>query len=256
MESEFEGRVALVTAAAGMGVGQAVARRLAAGGARVVVTDVHERRVGEVSRAIAADYPDTEVVGMRLDVGELEQIDRVVAEVTDRLGPVQILVNNAAVNWAAPVWDYPLDKWFRTLAVNLTGPWYLARQTMPGMRDHGGGSIVNVSSGAVESGGGFGVEPVYAITKGGLETMTRALAHDGGPYGIRVNTVSMGVVADSKFMQDHPDQLERATPSIPLRVHVMARDVAEAVAFLASEARAGRITGDILTVNAGALMRS
>jgi NAD(P)-dependent dehydrogenase (short-subunit alcohol dehydrogenase family) len=123
------------------------------------------------------------------------------------------------------------------------------------MRDAGGGCIINISSGAVETGGGFGIEPVYAITKGGLETLTRAVAHDGGRHGIRANSVSVGIVADSKFIVDHPDQAERALPGIPLGKHVLARDVAEAVAFLASDTRAGSITGDIVTVNGGGLMR-
>jgi NAD(P)-dependent dehydrogenase (short-subunit alcohol dehydrogenase family) len=253
---EFAGKVALVTAAAGIGVGQAVARKLAEGGAAVVVTDSHERRTREVAQQIVADYPDVQVLGLTLDVGDLGQIDSVVAEVARQLGPVRILVNNAAVNWAGPIWDYPLERWTRTMDVNLTGAWYLCRQTMPGMRDAGGGSIVNITSGAVETGGGFGIEPVYAITKGGMETLTRAVAHDGGPYGIRANSVSVGIVADSKFILDHPDQAERSLADLPLGKHVMARDVAEAVAFLASDQRSGSITGDIVTVNAGGLMRS
>jgi NAD(P)-dependent dehydrogenase (short-subunit alcohol dehydrogenase family) len=254
-DAEFAGKVALVTAAAGLGVGQAVARRLVEGGAAVVVTDSHERRTGEIAERIADDHPGSRVLGLPLDVGDLEQIDAVVAEVSRLLGPVHILVNNAAVNWAGPIWDYPLDRWRRTLDVNLTGAWYLCRQTMPGMRDAGGGCIINISSGAVETGGGFGIEPVYAITKGGLETLTRAVAHDGGRHGIRANSVSVGIVADSKFIVDHPDQAERALPGIPLGKHVLARDVAEAVAFLASDTRAGSITGDIVTVNGGGLMR-
>jgi len=255
-DTEFAGKVALVTAAAGIGVGQAVARRLLEGGAAVVVTDSHARRTDEVTAQIRADFPGARVLGLPLDVGNLAQIDEVVTEVDRQWGPIHILVNNAAVNWAAPIWDYPLDRWQRTLDVNLTGAWYLCRQIMPGMRDAGGGSIINITSGAVESGGGFGIEPVYAITKGGMETMTRAVAHDGGPYGIRSNSVSVGIVADSKFILDHPDQAERSLPSIPLTKHVVARDVAEAVAFLASDVRAGSITGDIVTVNGGALMRS
>jgi NAD(P)-dependent dehydrogenase (short-subunit alcohol dehydrogenase family) len=254
--NEFTGKVALVTAAAGLGVGQAVARRLVAGGAAVVVTDSHSRRTAEVAERIAADFPDARVLGLCLDVGDLAQIDSVVADVARQLGPVQILVNNAAVNWAGPIWDYPLDRWTRTMDVNLTGAWYLCRQTMRGMRAVGGGSIVNITSGAVETGGGFGVEPVYAITKGGMETLTRAVAHDGGPFGIRANSVSVGIVADSKFILDHPDQAERSLGDLPLGKHVVARDVAEAVAFLVSDERAGSITGDILSVNAGGLMRS
>ena len=131
--NEFAGQVALVTAAAGRGIGQAVARRLAAGGAVVVVTDSHERRTAEVAAAIAADHPDTTVVGLPLDVGRRDQIDQVTAEVARQLGPVRILVNNAAVNWAGPIFDYDVEHWDTTLAVNLTGAWYLCRAVMPGI---------------------------------------------------------------------------------------------------------------------------
>ena len=87
---EFGGRVALVTAAAGQGIGQAVARRLAAGGARVVVTDVHPGRTEKVTAAIAADYPAATVAGYPLDAGDRDQIDRVVDAVTAELGPAAV----------------------------------------------------------------------------------------------------------------------------------------------------------------------
>ena len=253
-EGELAGRVALVTAAAGRGVGQAVARRLAEAGAAVVVTDVHERRTAEVAEAIAGDVPGSVVVGLPLDVGDREQIDQVVATAAARLGAIHILVNNAAVNWAGPIFDYDLSRFDRTVAVNLTGPWYLCRQIMPLMRDAGGGVIVNVSSNAADEGGGFGQEPVYAITKAGLNAMTRACAHDGGPYNIRVNTVTMGIIVGTKFIDDHPDQAERALHHVPLGRHPRPGDIADAVAFLVSD-RAGTVTGQCLNIDGGHTMR-
>jgi NAD(P)-dependent dehydrogenase (short-subunit alcohol dehydrogenase family) len=240
--SEFGGRVALVTGAAGLGIGQACARRLAAGGACVVVTDSHERRTREVVAAIAQDYPGVTVVGHVLDVGDRAAIDRVVAAVGAELGPVRHVINNAAVNWAGPVWDYDLERFDRTFAVNLTGPWYLCRQTMPMMRDAGGGSIVNISSGAAIEGGRFGTEGVYAMTKGGLETMTMALAADGGPFAIRVNTVATGIVYPTKFIIDNPDQYDRGLSGTLLGSYPTPDEVAEAVAFLLSD-RAAHVTG-------------
>ncbi|MBV9661851.1 MAG: SDR family oxidoreductase [Acidimicrobiales bacterium] len=241
-DREFEGQVALVTGAAGIGIGQACARRLAAGGAAVVVTDSHERRTREVTASIAADHPSARVVGYVLDMGLRDEIDRVVSAVAEQLGPIRLVVNNAAVNWAGPIWDYDVEHFDRTMAVNLAGPWYLCRQTMPMMRDAGGGSVLNSSSGAANSGGRFGVEGVYAMTKGGLETMTDALAADGGPYGIRVNTLSTGIVYPTKFIVDHPDQYDRGLPNTLLGSYPTPAEVAEAAVFLLSD-RAAHISG-------------
>jgi NAD(P)-dependent dehydrogenase (short-subunit alcohol dehydrogenase family) len=246
-DHEFEGRVALVTGGAGIGIGQACARRLAAGGATVVVTDSHERRVNEVASAIARDYPSVTVAGRVMDVGVREDIDSVVSAVREQLGPIQLVVNNAAVNWAGPIWDYDMEQFDRTMAVNLHGPWYLCRQTMPMMREAGSGSIVNISSGAAENGGRFGVEGVYAMTKGGLQTMTDALAADGGPYKIRVNTLSTGIVFPTKFIVDHPDQYDRGLANTVMGEYPTPQEVAEAAGFLLSD-RAAHITGARLKV--------
>jgi NAD(P)-dependent dehydrogenase (short-subunit alcohol dehydrogenase family) len=242
MTTEFDGRIALVTAAAGAGIGQATARRLAAGGARVVVTDIHERRTREVASAIAADFPDTTVVGLPMDA------------VTRTLGPVQILVNNAAVNVIGSIFDYDPENFDWCVRVNLSGPWYLCRAVMPLMRDAGGGVIVNVSSYAPDV-GGAGIEAPYAITKGGLNVLTRSCAHEGGPFGIRAVTVATGIVTGTKFIDDHPEILETPGNEPPLGSYADAGDVAEAIAFLASD-RARHITGEILNVAAGSYMRN
>lgn len=254
VEAEFGGRVALVTGAAGRGIGQATARRLAAGGARVVVTDIHERRTREVTEAIAADHPDTTVVGYPMDAGDRAQVDEVVATVARTLGPVQILVNNAAINVQGSIFDYDPDDWDWVMRVNLSGAWYLCRATMPLMRDAGGGVIVNVSTYAPDVGGG-GVEAPYAVSKGGLNVLTRSCAHEGGPHNIRAVTVAMGAVKGTKFAEDHPEMFERADTIGPLGSFPTATDVAEAIAFLASD-RARTITGEILNVAAGAYMRT
>ena len=241
MTTEFDGRIALVTAAAGAGIGQATARRLAAGGARVVVTDIHERRTREVAAAIAADHPASTVVGYPMDAGDRAQIDDVVAEVTRTLGRVQILVNNAAVNVIGSIFDYDPEHWDWCVRVNLSGPWYLCRAVMPLMRDAGSGVIVNVSSYAPDV-GGAGIEAPYAITKGGLNVLTRSCAHEGGPFGIRAVTVATGIVTGTKFIDDHPEILDGPGARGPLGTFATADSVAEAIAFVASD-RARHITG-------------
>ncbi len=236
------------------GLRQAVARKLASGGAHVVVTDIHERRAHEVAESIANDYPDVRVAAYAMDASDRKGIDEVVADVGRSLGPIQILVNNAAINVVGSIFDYDPKDWDWCLAVNLSGPWYLSRVTMPIMRDAGGGVIVNMSTYAPDVGGG-GVEAPYAVTKGGLTALTRSCAVEGGPHGIRVNAVSMGVVTGTKFIDDNPQIAERLLPQTPLGSHATTGDIANAVAFLASD-RAAHITGEILNVAGGIYMRS
>ena len=174
---------------------------------------------------------------------------------TDSLGPIQILVNNAAVNVVGSVFDYDPDDWDWCLRVNLSGPWYLCRAIMPLMRDAGGGVVVNISTFAPDV-GGAGIEAPYAITKGGLNTLTRAFAHEGGPHNIRVNGVAMGMVKGTRFAEAHPEMFEMAeSRGVLPDAYPDASEIAEAAAFLASD-KARHITGEMLNVAAGAYMRT
>ena len=252
--NEFQGRIALVTGAAGRGIGRATASRLAAGGATVVVTDIHARRTQVVAQELAEAYPATTVVGFPMDAGDREQIDDVVDRVTRELGAIQILVNNAAINVVGSIFDYDAKDWDWCLRVNLSGPWYLCRTIMPRMRDAGGGVIVNVGTYAADVGGG-GIEAPYAITKGGLNALTRSCAVEGGRFGIRSVCVSMGIVRGTKFAEDNPQIFEMANSQPLLGSFPDAHEIAETIAFLASD-RARHITGEIVNVAAGAYMRT
>lgn len=255
MENEFGGHIALVTAAAGAGIGKATARRLAAGGAKVVVTDIHVRRTGEVAEELAAEFPETTVVGYPMDAGDRDHIDEVVAKVSETLGPIQILVNNAAVNVVGSIFDYDPANWDWCVRVNLSGPWYLCRATMPIMRDAGGGVIVNISTFAPDV-GGAGIEAPYAVTKGGLNVLTRSCAYEGGPHNIRAVAVAMGLVKGTRFAEQHPEMFDMPeSQGVMGNTHPTADEIAEAAAFLASD-RARHITGEILNVAAGAYMRT
>jgi len=250
--AEFKGRIALVTAAAGVGIGQTAARRLAAGGATVVVTDQHERRTREVATAMAEEF-DGRVLGHPLDVAKRDDVRRVVDAVTADIGPIQILVNNAAINIFGPIVEYREEDWDRMLETNLTAPWLLSRAVMPIMRDAGGGVIVNLSSTAADFPSEAKVP--YAVTKAGLNALTRNCAFEGGPYGIRCNTLSMDTVRGTRMIEEMMKGRADPQPKGPMGDWVWPEDIAEAIAFLASD-RARMITGQILDVTGGVFMRT
>ncbi|WP_007507338.1 MULTISPECIES: SDR family NAD(P)-dependent oxidoreductase [Pseudofrankia] len=251
---EFAGRVVLVTAAAGGGIGEATARRFAAAGATVVVTDAHRGRTEAVAARLAREHRHATVVGHQLDVGSRAAIDIVVETVLADHGAVDVLVNNAAFNRMGGHFDYDPADWDRAVEINLSGPWYLCRRLLPAMRDRRRGVVVNVSSYAPDVGGN-GLESPYAITKGGLNVLTRSVAHEGGPFGIRAVTVAMGVVGGTRFIDQHPEIIEDPGNRGPLPWMPTAGDIAETIAFLASD-RARCVTGESVNVASGAYMRT
>ena len=254
MAAGMHGQIALVTGAAGAGIGKAIATRLAADGATVVVSDSHAGRVEQVAREIASEY-DGRAVARVLDAGDREQIVEVTDWVRDQLGPISVLVNNAAYNVLGSIFDYDPRTWDRVMDVNLNGPWMLCRQVMRQMRDAGiPGVILNVSSYAPDI-GGLGIEAPYAVSKGGLSVLTRSCAHEGGPYGIRANTLAMGMITGTRFTDTlHSDMKAAEVAKSPLGRLADVTDIVEAAAFLLSDS-ASNITGETLNVAAGTHMR-
>jgi NAD(P)-dependent dehydrogenase (short-subunit alcohol dehydrogenase family) len=172
-------KVAIVTAAAGGGIGKATVTRLAEEGAIVVVTDSHERRTGETVEELSHRFPGR-IDGFALDVTRREDIDRIVGAVVAKRGKVDILVNNAGINVLGGVDKISIEDWTRIFDVNLTGAFHLIRAVLPSMRKQHSGAIVNVSSIAAWSMLG-GSDAPYAAAKAGLLALTRAVAAEAGP---------------------------------------------------------------------------
>ncbi len=251
-EQELAGRVALVTGAAGEGIGQAIVRRLAEGGARIALTDIHARRTGEVSEKLGIDFPG-QIEGYELDVADKARAGEVLAAVERDFGPVDILINNAAENVLAPVSEYTDEDWDRGIAVNFTGCFYLTRRVLPGMMERGWGSIVNITSVAAWLSGG-GREGPYASAKAALHSLTRAVAFEGGPHGVRCNAVAPGIIW-SKFVRKYEASFREEIEKTPLRRIGDPDEVAAAVEFLVSE-RSSFITGEVLNVSGGWYMHA
>lgn len=252
--SSLTGRVALVTGAAGAGIGRAIARRVAEDGATVVMTDSHERRLAQAVDDVRESTGGT-VTGRLLDVGDRGQIVAVAGSIREELGPISILVNNAAMNIIGSIFDYDPEDWDRVVSVNMSGPWMLCRESMRQMRDAGiPGVILNVSTYAPDV-GGEGMETPYAVSKGGLNVLTRCCAYEGGPFGIRANTLSMGMVTGTRFTDTlHPDMQAGERSKSPLDRLPRVDDIVEAAAFLISD-RSPTITGETVNISAGSHMR-
>ena len=248
---QVEGQVALVTGAAGAGIGQACARRLALEGARVAVSDVHERRTHEVTEALTKEFGDA-IAGYVLDVSDRSRCDAVIAEVERDLGPIDILVNNAAINILGPVSEYEPEDWDRVIDVDLTSCFYLCRRVLPGMKERRSGSIVNITSVAGYLHGG-GREGPYGAAKAGLHALTRGVAFEAGPFGVRCNAVAPGIIW-SKFVERFAKSFENAVQETPLRRFGTPEDVANAVAWLCSD-ESSFVTGETLNVSGGWYMR-
>jgi 3-oxoacyl-[acyl-carrier protein] reductase len=251
MEKELSGRLAFVTGGAGGSIGRATVTRLAREGAVVVVADHRESRCLEVAKELCEEFGPV-VHGYGVDIADRERVDEVLADVESKLGPVDILINNAAVNFIAPVSEYKVEEWDRVMDVDLNACFYLVRKVMPGMMERGWGSIVNVTSVAGWL-HGYGQEGPYAAAKAALHSLTRAIAFEGGPHGVRCNAVAPGII-DSWFIRKSPEQFEREKGQTPLRRFGSPEEVANVIYFLVSE-QSAFVTGDVINVSGGWYMR-
>ena len=240
----LDARTALVTGAS-RGIGAAVARALDQAGARVVLVARDRARLEQVAAGLVNDP-----VVLETDLAHPEAPAALAAEALNAVGAVDILINNAAVAHRASVLDLTPALIDRLLAVNVRAPLLLIAALAPGMIDHGGGAIVNLSS--VSGVVGTPRRASYAATKGAIDAATRSLAAELGPAGIRVNAVAPGVVDTDLWAKNKaiPGVVEQIEAQTPLRRWSVPGDIADVVVFLASDA-ARFITGETLCVDGG-----
>jgi len=240
------GDVALVTGA-GRGIGRGIAIRLAAEGAAVAVLDVRAPEAEETVRQVT-DMGER-ALAVVADVASRAQVSEAMARVEAELGPLSIVVNNAAVCPTAPFLEVD-DALFATmLAVNLTGPFIVGQEGARLMARRGRGRIVNITSSS--AGRASTNQSAYAASKAGLEALTRGMAFELGPVGINVNAVAPGTV-DTELSKETIPEADRArrTERIPLGRLGRPADIAGAVAFLASP-DADFVQGVVLPADGG-----
>ena len=251
--TDLSGRVALVTAAAGAGIGRATARRLAEAGADVVVTDVAAERTAKAAEAIAAET-GRRVVGLALDVTDEHHVDAVVAQVLHDLGRIDILVNNAGTSEPALLWETKTDSWRRVVDVCLTGQFFTMRAVLPHMIERGSGSIINIASTEAWTSRTPG-NTAYHAAKAGVLALSRSTAHQAAPYQVRVNCVAPGLTPNPFLAKLIPEEhLNAMKDEIPLGRPATPEDIADAILFLASDASRS-ITGETINVSGGSYMR-
>jgi dehydrogenase/reductase SDR family member 4 len=242
------GKVALVTGG-GRGIGRAITERLAAAGADVVIASRKAEVLEETAQQLG--HLPGRVVPIACHVGQLEQLELLVASTCEQLGGIDILVNNSATNIgqgpALEVTDGMLDK---MIEINVKSVLRLVRLSVPKMVARGGGSIINITSVA-------GLEPqpgglLYSFTKAGLNMMTRSLARELGPQGIRVNAIAPGLIQTdfSRHFWENEAYRSQLEATQPIGRVGQPEEIGYAALYLAS-AEASYLTGQILVIDGG-----
>lgn len=237
---------ALITGAS-RGIGRAIAAELAGAGWAVCINYLeHQAAAEELARRLRANGGDA--IAIRADVADRQAVNTMVKAVREELGPVELLVNNAGISRQGLFQDTDDETWDRTLAVNLTGARNAAMAVLPHMLSEKRGCIVNISS--IWGLRGASCEVAYACSKAAIIGLTRSLALELAPSGIRVNCVAPGCIETDMVRALGQETRAMLVEETPLGRLGTPEDIAYAVAFLASD-RAAFLTGQVLTSDGG-----
>jgi NAD(P)-dependent dehydrogenase (short-subunit alcohol dehydrogenase family) len=248
----IEGKVAMVTGGAG-GIGSATCRTLAREGASVVVIDIDQAAAIAVAEEITATGGSALPVGA--DLSEEAQVESAVATTVAQFGRLDIVHNNAALTESdflsrdTAVTDLALDVWERTMAVNLRSQMLMCKHGIPAMVRTGGGSIINMSSGASLK--GDRTRTAYGVSKAGVNTLTMYVATSHGKHGIRANTIVPGLIITDAVKAHLTEKMLTGLGHAVLTPHLgQPDDIADLVLFLASE-ESRYITGQMIPIDGG-----
>jgi 3-oxoacyl-[acyl-carrier protein] reductase len=248
ISGRLKGKSAIVTGSA-TGIGKATAMLFAGEGARVVVSDIDEAPAREVVTRIVAQ--GGAAIFVKADVSNPADVEQLIEATVRSYGQLDVLVNNAAIyRGDGNILGVPDEVWDKVMAVNLKGTYLCCKFAIAQMVQHGGGSIVNISS--VNALMGFSLT-AYTASKGGVEALTRMLAMDFGPKGIRVNSICPGTIMTENSIaiySERPGLEEQVRKMYPVGRLGVPLDVAECAVYLASDA-AAFVTGASLVVDGG-----
>jgi 3-oxoacyl-[acyl-carrier protein] reductase len=246
----FKERVAIITGS-GRGIGKEIARRLAAEGASVVISDINFDMARETAREIESSFK-AKVSPVHADVKKGGDIHELVESTMRDFGHIDILVNNAGIMYPTGIDDISEEEWDEILDVNLRGVFFCSQAVSPFMRERRQGGILNISSVAGKV-GGVASGAHYSVSKAGVICLTKMFAKVLAPFGVRVNAIAPGPVDTDMSQLFSPQQREDLLKMCPLGRFADTGDIAEAALFLLSDG-AKHITGEVLDVNGGMLM--
>ena len=240
----FNGQTALITGA-GRGIGKTIAAKLAESGLDIAIVDMNP-----VSDDVLSEIEEygTKCIAFQLDVTDFESVESVVKKIIDETGGIHILVNNAGITQDNLFMRMKLEQWSQVIDVNLNGVFHVTKAVIRTMVKQHSGRIINISSVVGFSGNPGQVN--YSSTKSGLIGFTKSLSREVGTRGITVNAVAPGFINTAMTQALKESQQQAILSQIPLGRMGEAEDIANAVAFLASE-EASYITGTVLHVNGG-----
>lgn len=243
----LDGKVVVVTAAAGTGIGSAVAARCLEEGARVVISDAHERRLGETRDELAARH-DTRVHAKVCDVTDESQVAALIGDAVEHFGRIDVLINNAGLGGTRSIIDMTDDEWSRVLDVTLNGTFRMTRAALRQFIEQGGGGAV-VNNSSVIGWRAQGEQAHYASAKAGVMALTRSAAVDVAEHGIRVNAVAPSL-ATHPFLAKvtSEDTLAELEQREVFGRAAQPWEVANVMVFLASE-YASYLTGEVVSVS-------
>ena len=246
---ELKNKVIIVTGA-GRGIGRAICLTLAKKGADIAVADIQTEDANKTVDIIKG--LGRKAIFVKTDVSDEMSVKKLYKKVLDDFGTLDILVNNAGICRMIPILDIEVNEWDSIMAVNLRGTFLMSREAFRIMKENRHGKIINIASAAAKI-GGLAAGAHYSASKAGVICFTKSLALQAAPYRINVNAVCPGPTA-TELTDAWGDETNQAfKEKIPFKDYGRPDDIAEAVAFLASD-RASYITGEILDVNGGLVM--
>ncbi|MGW1375979.1 SDR family oxidoreductase [Streptomyces sp. NPDC002446] len=242
------GRTAVITAAAGAGIGGATARRFLEEGARIVVGDAHARRLKEAAEALTAEFGADKVAALPCDVTDEEQVGALLELAEQRHGHLDIVVNNAGLGGTADLAEMTDEQWSQVLDVTLTGTFRCTRAALRRMRGAGRGGVI-VNNASVVGWRAQRGQAHYAAAKAGVMALTRCAAVEAAEYGVRINAVSPSLAMHPHLVKvTTPELLAELTEREAFKRHAEPWEVANVIVFLAGD-YASYMTGETVSVS-------